>query len=270
VVAPGADVSQGVIVAIGRGPAAPAAAPAPAAAVTGAGPFGVQTSRMGPGGPAVPRTAAAARPALPPLRRLASVDTSEYSAVVALDSTAAREAARILRFVKSGGGLFLTAAAAESPGFGSVAPGRPGAASGDDDNAARPLLDLKPDAVVLERRSGLVITAARREALGRVVETGALDFWRWRMGGDERGADGHRAWLARLVAGVAHTARRPLEVVASDPAPLATLVDHLGPPLAAGSPFPVPDIDPQLPLVFAVLSAALLFEWLSRRLRSRP
>jgi hypothetical protein len=102
------------------------------------------------------------------------------------------------------------------------------------------------------------------------VETGALELWRWRMAGADGAVDQYRSWLARLVAGVAYASRSPIDAPALDPAPLATLIDHLGTPLLAGLPTSTPAADPLLRWIFAALCGALILEWLSRRLRSRP
>ncbi len=211
----------------------------------------------------------------------APLDTSVYSAVIAVDSTAGREAARIARFVRSGGGLLLSAAAADAPGLRALAPGRAGEPVGDAPRPGgapvqrsslqyRPLVGLRPDAVTLERRDGQVVTAARREGIGRVVQTGNLELWRWRMAGGDGASDAHRAWLARLVAGVARTVRTPRPAAALDPAPLASLIDRLGPPSTVPIPSSGPIGDPLRIWAFAVLCAALLAEWLWRRLHSRP
>jgi hypothetical protein len=283
--APGGDVAQGAV--LGSASAAlPAPTTAPSAAAGVAGVDGAPgLGRFQGGRPGMAMGLAAPPPAPPAapgarLPRLGAIDTARYSAVIAVDSTAGREAVRIGRFVRSGGGLVLFAAAADGPGFRSLAPGRAGDLLGEegrrleglarrDSLPVRPLVGLRADAVVLERRGEHVVTAARRDGVGRVVETGALELWRWRMAGGDGGAEDARAWLARLVAGVAHSGRHPRDVPALDPAPLATLIDHLG--QAVEPPPPSPPGTNALPAwIFGVLCGALLLEWLSRRLRSRP
>ncbi|HKU62404.1 MAG TPA: hypothetical protein VJQ44_14355 [Gemmatimonadales bacterium] len=280
VVAPGADVAQGALVAMSRAPSQPSAqAPSPM-------PGGASGMAMLPGAPPAGRlpiqgavSAGPAPAAPPPLPKLSAIDTARYSAVLALDTTAAREAPRLARFVRSGGGLVLTAAAADAPGLRTLAPGRGDAiVQGETQSKGptrrealpiRPLVGLPADAVVLERRGGHVVTSARREGVGRVVLTGQEEFWRWRMGGPDSGPEEHRAWLARLVAGVARTPVHSLDVPAFDPAPVATLVDHLGPAVSQ-APNPAPPGDPRTAWTFAAIAAAVLLEWLSRRLRSQP
>lgn len=209
---------------------------------------------------------------------VAGIDTSRYSAILALDSTAAREAGRIVRFVRSGGGLVLWSSAASAAGLAGLAPGFPGAPIADPglspaSGEPRAALDLLPitrltaDAVVLERQGSHVSVAARRVGPGRVVEIGYVDLWRWRMEGGEGAPEAHRAWLARLVAGVAHTGRAQIEAPAADAAPLATLIQQLGPPAAAELPGPIDWFALWSRWVFVLICLALLAEWASRRLR---
>jgi hypothetical protein len=209
--------------------------------------------------------------------RLAALDTAHYSAVLALDTTAARYAERIASFVKQGGGLVLWSSAARARGLAAIAPGMPGAIVEDEgdtppDSAPRsvlelaPITSLAPDAVVLERRGAAVTLAARRVGPGRVVETGYTNSWRWRTAGGSDAPERHRDWIAGLVAGVAYAPHHPLAAPPSDAAPLASLVDRLGP---ASTIETVASIDPAVVArwVFGFLCAALLLEWASRRLR---
>jgi hypothetical protein len=209
--------------------------------------------------------------------QVAAMDTARYSAVLALDSTAGRYGDRIVRFVRDGGGLVLWAPAARSQALASIAPGRPGAAIEDDgappnDSAPRrdltlvPITSLAGNAVVLERRGRDVSVAARRVGLGRIIETGYTNSWRWRMAGGDDAPERHREWLAGLVASVAYTGRTPLATPPTDVAPLAMLIDRLGPPSAAPTRSERHEGDTAR-WVFAVLCAALLLEWSSRRLR---
>ncbi|HUK64677.1 MAG TPA: hypothetical protein VLV15_15155, partial [Dongiaceae bacterium] len=173
-------------------------------------------------------------------RAAAPIDTGRYSAVLALDSTAARSAAEITRYVRSGGGLLLWPGAATAKSLAPLAPGGAGPVEADRSRspavgAPREALDLAPitalkaDALVLERQGSNVSVAARREQLGRVAQVGYTDLWRWRMAGADGSVEAHRTWLARLVAGVAWTRRTALNAPPGDAAPLATLIDRLGP-----------------------------------------
>jgi hypothetical protein len=209
---------------------------------------------------------------------IGDVDTSRYSAVVAIDTTAARYGDRITRFVRAGGGLLLWSPAAKAPALATLAPGVPGIPIVDEhqvptDTAPRsaleivPVVGLRPDAIVLERRGESVTLAARRVGSGRVVETGYTDAWRWRMAGGGAAPDEERTWLARLVASVAYAGRHELAAPPTDVAPVATLIDRLGPGTPKLDAAGVMTLAVVLRWVFPVLVAALLLEWSSRRLR---
>ncbi len=212
-----------------------------------------------------------------PQGKIAEIDTAQYSAVLALDTTAGRYADRIARFVRQGGGLVLWSPATRVRALGAIAPGGARSVVEDEgdvppDSAPRTVLEIAPitslssQAVVLEQRGKDVTLAALRVGRGRVIETAYTDSWRWRMAGGS-GADArHREWMAGLVAAVAYAGHRPIPTVPSDVAPLATLIDRLGTPTPPPADVP---LDPAAiaPWVLAIVCAALLLEWASRRLR---
>ncbi len=211
-------------------------------------------------------------------RAAAQIDTTRYSAVLALDSTAARSAGEITRFVRSGGGLLLWPGAATTKSLAVLAPGGAGPIEADRSRSPAagppraaldlsPITSLKPDALVLERRGDVVSVAARREGLGRVTQVGYLDLWRWRMAGAEGSVEAHRAWLARLVSGVAWTRRTAIKAPPGDAAPLATLIDKLGPASDPAPPSLGSVIERWSGWLFAGLLLALLAEVVSRRAR---
>jgi hypothetical protein len=201
-----------------------------------------------------------------------AVDTAHYAAVVLLDSAAT--VGSLERFVSSGGGLLLLGegAATSARGLAPAAVGarRPGLTLTFDQ--ARPLeslpllplAGLKDDAVALASRGELTTMAARRVGVGRVVQVGYLDSWRWRMQGAEGAPTAHRTWLSALVAGVAYAPAGPLDA-SDEGAPLAQLVAAVGPPSAPPADAVADAALPQwlLPLLLAIL----LGEWSSRRLR---
>ena len=209
------------------------------------------------------------------------IDTARYAAVLVLDSIGTAEAQAVARFVREGGGAVIAAPAAGVPALAPLSAGTPGASLPGrepfDSTLAEPrrsleLVSLAPrqDAVVLERRGNAVAMAARRLERGRVVTIGYRDTWRWRMGGGQTSVQAHRDWWADLVAGVAHAGRlsrqpRP----GTGEAPLATLIDRLGPPTAAPAG-PGPGFGISRAWLFGLLAAALLLEWASRRLRGAP
>ena len=209
--------------------------------------------------------------------KIADIDTAHYSAVLAIDSTAGRYGDRIAAFVKQGGGLVMWSTAARARGLAALAPGSAGALIQDEgdvppDSAPRSALELLPitslsgDAVVLERRGGDVTLAARRVGLGRVLETGYTNSWRWRMAGGADALARHRDWIAGLVALVATSGRHAVPAAPSDVAPLVTLIDRLGPATKATEGAA---LDPAVIArwVFGIVCAALMLEWASRRLR---
>ncbi|HWZ57658.1 MAG TPA: hypothetical protein VNW46_01685, partial [Gemmatimonadaceae bacterium] len=75
------------------------------------------------------------------------------------------------------------------------------------------------------------------------------------------------AWLAGLVASVAYTDRVPRAAAPTDVAPLASLIDRVGPPSTSATPARAADPTRLAWGVFALLALALLAEWTSRRTR---
>jgi hypothetical protein len=172
-------------------------------------------------------------------------DTSHYAAVIAVDSTAALVSRGAGAFVRSGGGL-ITLHDASKVGPGSAT------------------------SVILERRSGGDVRAFR-VGDGRVIRVGYKDLWRQRMSDDDSVSDpvaAHRAWIARAVASVAYAPRVAVAAdSASDPAPLADMVDRLG--TRSGSPDAASAMQSEVPssVLFGILLISLLLELASRRLR---
>ncbi len=210
----------------------------------------------------------------------AAPDTARHAVVVVLDSTAARDAAALQRYVGAGGGLVLVGEGTRIGALSLLAPGGSGSREG---GAVEPLpqdvprlgLALYPvqpshaDAVVLERHGGrdLVAVAARRVGAGRVVQAGYDESWRLRMEGGEQGPEAHREWWARLLAAAAYapsTMREPASL--GEPAPLASLIDAIGPPSTPVGDRSRPWRLPSRQLFLAGL-VLLLVEWASRRLR---
>jgi hypothetical protein len=206
-----------------------------------------------------------------------AIDTSRYSAIVALDTTLGSAGASITRFVRAGGGLVLLADAANAPAVRALAPARAGdrrlAAARSFDVAepvdampVYPLSNLRADAVPLSTRGSVITGAARREGAGRVLQLGFDETWRWRMQGGADAVAKHRAWWSRAVASVAATRLAPAaESPSAEGAPLARLVDALGPPVAGA---PGSTSTHHLPAwLFPALLLTLLAEWGSRRWR---
>jgi hypothetical protein len=210
---------------------------------------------------------------------LLPTDTSRYDAVVALDSTAADLAPAIARFVNQGGGLVVAGGATTIDELRQLVPARAGARQPgrillDADTVTpsalplRPLTALRSDAVALERQTAGVSTAARRAGRGRVLAIGYDETWRWRMLGGAGGMAAHRAWWSRM-AGLVAPDRDSVQGqrAGADAAPVAALVDALGPPSTGGRASSETPGQP-LPIVLLVLVlAALLAETASRRFR---
>lgn len=206
-----------------------------------------------------------------------AVDTSHFSAVVVLDTVLGSVGPQLRRFVHDGGGLVLMAGAANARDVRAIAPAAAGArriaASHAFDVAAPvnampvfPLDSVRADAVPLSTRGQLLTSAARREGAGRVLQAAYDETWRWRMQGGADAVAAHRAWWSRMVGSVAAAPRGDADVSASgEGAPLARLVDALGPATAA---VPASSAARQLPAwILPALLICLLAEWGSRRWR---
>jgi hypothetical protein len=213
---------------------------------------------------------------------IASIDTARYSAVIALDAAAAPYAGRIAEFVRSGGGLVLTPAAASTDAMSTLRAGAPTRAAtataavqaaGSVTLASipfAPISSMRGDAITLERRGANNAIAARRVAAGRVLQIGYEDTWRWRMGGATNAVREHRAWWTGLVSAVAYAPRTSsfVEGASDQSAPLAALVSAIGPPVREEA---VADTGGNqshwLIWLFGLMSVALVGEIASRRLR---
>ena len=211
---------------------------------------------------------------------------ARHAAAIVFDTASlAREAPALLAFVRDGGGVILAgdAARAELPAFRAIVGARVTALQPptsrtfemDAPTGALPLYALgerRTDAVVIEEREGSAAVVARRVGAGRVIQLGYAETWRWRMEGEGRAIEGHRAYWSRLVGEAAAATATPRNALhaaphdpsLNDPAPRASLVQALGAAsLDAGS---MPASLPTLPRWLGILIiAALLAEWASRR-----
>ena len=208
----------------------------------------------------------------------AAIDTSLYSAVIVLDSSAARFSPAVERFVRSGGGLvaigegaslrslqgILPASTGESVPAGEVSASNPRSGF-----ALRTLTGLKADAVALEKRGARVAIAARRVGKGRVVQVGYEDTWRWRMAGSGDAVEDYRNWLSAVASSAAYA---PIGATQSNgggtSAPVAELYSSLGPPSAAEKNSA--GNEDFLLDMFIIAVAALVLETASRRFDGRP
>ncbi|MHB1326921.1 MAG: hypothetical protein ACYC2K_01850 [Gemmatimonadales bacterium] len=210
------------------------------------------------------------------------LDTASVAAIVAIDQSAAAHSSRIVRFVRDGGGLILAADAAQDPVWAELRAASSGQRVASrvidiDANDPRralaltPMARLSPNSSTLESRDGAVAVAARRVGIGRIVQIGYHDTWRWRMTGPEGSVEAHRAWWSALVRTVSYRPDRiAVEAVSVHDAPLARMAASFGPPttLLAETRSEIPARTERLSwLLGAVALIALLTEWASRRLR---
>ena len=206
-----------------------------------------------------------------------AIDTSALSAVVVLDSTSSLDAGAVTRFVTDGGGVVASGAGARHPALRSLLPrtartvdGAVGALMGPSprDGLDAKTFTVSVGVVPLERRRDHPVVVGRRVGAGRVVGVGYDDTWRLRMTPpDEAAPDAHRAWWSALVAGVAHSRLATRGGESVDEAPVAATVDALGEPLNQGEFLSRRPAFPWHSVLAAAAVVALLFEWLSRRLR---
>lgn len=203
-----------------------------------------------------------------------SLDTANFAAVVAIDSSVTTLGAAVQRFVEQGGGLVLAGSSAGARTVSSLAPGAVGprirrnVAANDTIGLGTtgffPIASVRDDAVALERRGSGVTVAARRIGTGRVLQVGYDDSWRWRMAGVSGSEAAHREWWSRVVSSVAYAPANDETEPKTFDAPVASLFGRLGPP----RPAPVTSsasMDSRW--LLAIILALLLVEWTSRRLR---
>ena len=208
-------------------------------------------------------------------------DTARHALAVILDSSAAPYAARLLGFVREGGGLIIAGEGSRIPAFAAVLPARAGAllrpapsvARGDslgERGARYPLRDVRADAVVLERLANEPVAVARRERNGRVLQLAHAETWRRRMAPAEGAVRRHRDWWGRVAAAAAYggTSTAPPSVSA-DPAPWMATRLALGAP-SSGALRVEPPARELAPMIFTLIVLALLTSWASRRLRGAP
>jgi hypothetical protein len=206
----------------------------------------------------------------------AAIDTASYSALIVIDSVSPLDAGVITRFVTEGGGLLASGPGVRHPALRRLLPsqtyqipGTLGALLGPHPRSGlNTRAFLVSSHVVFERRDGAAVVGAVRVGAGRVLNAGYDDTWRLRMvSPDDRAPDRHREWWSSLVGSVAQVRLIPRETPPVDEAPYAATVAALGSPQPPGQ---LPDGGTPFPwnaLLAAIAAAALLGEWLSRRLR---
>jgi hypothetical protein len=212
----------------------------------------------------------------------APIDTSRYSAVLALDAGAAPYASRIVELARSGGGVILGPGAASLDAMAPLRAGAVGRSTSETPGtqSARaigfatlplaPITSLRSDATPFEKRGAAVAIAAQRVGAGRVLQLGYEDTWRWRMSGSDGAVRDHRLWWTRLVSNVAYASRVPrtTATVSTDEAPMIGLVAAIG---AGRSPGTMKNLASQSPdwivWLFGFLALGLVGEVASRRQR---
>ncbi len=213
----------------------------------------------------------------------ATARIDRHDVVIVTDSASANgNASALERFVRSGGGLILAGEAAGARvlatralvGSRVVRVEEPETRSfeGHEPTHALPLFalgNLASDASIIEDREGTPAVVARRAQAGRVMQVGYADTWRWRMEGEGRSVEEHRAYWSRLAGLVARGEPRGVTNSTGDAAPLAALIQAIGPAAPAapagasnGPPFPI--------WLGPIILLALLAEWGSRRRRGAP
>jgi len=212
----------------------------------------------------------------------AVIDTSRYSAVVALDGATLPYANRIVEFARSGGGVVLAPRAASLDAMAPLGAGVVGRSTsearafqgGGSVNlatlATTPITSLRTDAVPLEKRAGSVTIAAKRIGAGRALQVGYDETWRWRMGGGDLAVRDHRAWWTGLVSRVAYARRVPSGTIttSTDDAPMIGLFAAIGPATPASAMSNLSGQRSDLMTRLSVLLAlGLIGEVTSRRLR---
>jgi hypothetical protein len=209
------------------------------------------------------------------------IDTTRYSAVIALDVAASPYANRIIEFARTGGGVVLAPQAASLDAMAPLRAGDVGRAlqgglaiqTGGSVRlsalALAPITSLRSDAIPLEKRAGAVSIAARRIGAGRALQLGYTDSWRWRMGGGEEAVRGHGAWWTGLVSSVASAPRNPRATgtISTDAAPMIGLVAAIGPGTSAALSNPSGRPADRMAWLFVLLALGLTGEVASRRLR---
>jgi hypothetical protein len=212
----------------------------------------------------------------------ATIDTSRYSAVVALDGAAAPYANRILGFARTGGGVVLGAQAAS---LEAMAPLRAGAVGHETSDARAiqsggsvtlatlplaPITALRSDAVSLEKRAGATAVAVKRIDAGRVLQVGYEDTWRWRMGGGDGAILDQRRWWTGLVSSAAYATRIPraTTATATNEAPIVGLVAAIGSSRTGAASNLSGQPSDWTPSLFALVALALIGEITSRRVRA--
>lgn len=208
----------------------------------------------------------------------ASLDTATVAAVIAFDTTVASLGSAISQFVRDGGGLVLAGNAANARNVSALAPGRPGVrvpavtvvadTLGIASAGWLPIVQLTPDAQVVQRRGRDAAIAARRVGAGRVLQVGYDETWRWRMAGGPGSAARHRAWWAGIVSTVAYAPGGSDSTSVTSPflaAPRADVTQALGEPRA--SPASMRGWSPDPRWLLAAIFLLLLVEWSSRRTR---
>ena len=221
-----------------------------------------------------------------------ALDTARYAVVLVLDSGVVRTDA-LMRFVRQGGGMILSADALRASSVASLRPASivgvrsavPGALLSDTPRQGLNAFDLRPAprAVVLQEES----RGAKREPSvvawrigpGRVIASAYRDTWHWRMEGTDDGIDEHRNWWSALVSAaafvpadssVAHNASRATRFP-GNAAPYADLVARVGAPtVTLPARIATPSGPSRIWLLFVGAAVALLTEWALRRLRGAP
>jgi hypothetical protein len=208
----------------------------------------------------------------------ARIDTATLSAVIVLDSVSALDGGAVARFVADGGGLIASGAGSRHPALAQLLASRVAAiSSGEIGGLAGPTpreglsartFVANSGVVALERRGNRPVVVARRVASGRVIAIGYDDTWRLRMvPTSESAPESHRMWWSSLVASAAYSRPVPRDVTPVDEAPLAATIDALGLATSVTDEAPRTPSIPWEAWLAAIAAAALLGEWLSRRLR---